>query len=363
MFVTKSYLPSKKKFLRYIDQAWDSHVLTNNGPLVLNLEERLKAYSGCENVLACSNGTIVMQMALKALNITGEVITTPFTYVATTNAILWEGCKPVFVDINPGDFTIDADKIEMAITENTQAILATHVYGYPCAVEKIEAIALKHNLRVIYDAANAFGTTYKGRSIFKFGDISTCSFHATKLFHTAEGGALFINDQSCYDQLFLYRSFGHLYDNYYSVGINAKMSELHAAMGLCVLDDIDHIISKRKKASEFYDRFLDNKTNFKPASASDTVYNYAYYPVLFKNESELIHVKEKLEAEDIFPRRYFYPSLNKLPFLAEKQPAPVSEDIASRILCLPLSTYISKNEIKKICKIINSFSDGISQRN
>jgi dTDP-4-amino-4,6-dideoxygalactose transaminase len=360
VFVTKTYLPSKKKYLRYIKQAWDSHVLTNNGPLVVSLEERLKDYSGCQSVLACSNGTIVMQMALKALNITKEVITTPFTYVATTNAILWEGCKPVFVDINPADFTIDADKIEAAITQDTQAILATHVYGYPCAVEKIEAIAAKHQLKVIYDAANAFGTTYKGRSIFTFGDISTCSFHATKLFHTAEGGALFINDPSVYDQLFLYRSFGHIYDNYFSIGINAKMSELHAAMGLCVLDDLDRIISKRKKASALYDRYLGNKTNFKPGTASDTVYNYAYYPVLFENERELLLVKEKLEAENIFPRRYFYPSLNRLPFLVNQNPAPVSEDIASRILCLPLSTYISKNEIKKISKIINSYSDGFS---
>jgi dTDP-4-amino-4,6-dideoxygalactose transaminase len=361
VFVTKTYLPSKKKYLRYINQVWNSHVLTNNGPLVIDLEERLKDYSGCQSVLACSNGTIVMQMALKALNITKEVITTPFSYVATTNAILWEGCKPVFVDINLTDFTIDADKIEAAITEDTQAILATHVYGYPCAVEKIEAIALKHNLKVIYDAANAFGTTYKGRSIFTFGDISTCSFHATKLFHTAEGGALFINDQSCYDQLFLYRSFGHIYDNYFSVGINAKMSELHAAMGLCILDDIDKIISRRRKASLLYDRYLNNKTNFKPAAASETVYNYAYYPVLLKNEAELVLVKEKLESNDIFPRRYFYPSLNKLPFLPEYYPALLSEDIASRILCLPLSTYISKNEVKRISKIINSYSDGIPE--
>jgi dTDP-4-amino-4,6-dideoxygalactose transaminase len=356
VFVTKTYLPSKKKYLRYINQVWNSHVLTNNGPLVIDLEERLKDYSGCQSVLACSNGTIVMQMALKALNITKEVITTPFSYVATTNAILWEGCKPVFVDINLTDFTIDADKIEAAITEDTQAILATHVYGYPCAVEKIEAIALKHNLKVIYDAANAFGTTYKGRSIFTFGDISTCSFHATKLFHTAEGGALFINDQSCYDQLFLYRSFGHIYDNYFSVGINAKMSELHAAMGLCVLDDLEKIIKKRRSASLFYDRKLQNNTNFKPDTVDSSEYNYAYYPILFQNEAQLLEAMDALSKNDIHPRRYFYPSLNTLPFLEERTPCLVSEDIASRVLCLPLSHYLTRRDIKKIASIINKLN-------
>jgi dTDP-4-amino-4,6-dideoxygalactose transaminase len=355
LFVTKTYLPSRKKFSKYMKQVWASHTLTNNGPLLIQLEDRLKEYSGVDHVLACTNGTVVMQMALKALNISKEVITTPFTYVATTNAILWENCKPVFVDINPRDFTIDVNKIEYAITENTQAILATHVYGYPCDVETIEKIALKHDLKVIYDAANAFGTKYKGKSIFSFGDISTCSFHATKLFHTAEGGALFINDMRYYEKLFLYRSFGHIYDDYLSVGINAKMSELHAAMGLCVLDDIDVIISHRKKASGIYDKKLHNKTNFKPAEASPSEYNYAYYPILLRDEKQLLAVMQELASIDVFPRRYFYPSLNELPFLESKQSCATSEDISSRILCLPLSHYISAKDIKKISSVINKF--------
>jgi dTDP-4-amino-4,6-dideoxygalactose transaminase len=337
-------------------QVWENHTLTNNGPLLVQLEERLKTYSACGNVLACTNGTIVMQMALKALNITKEVITTPFTYVATTNAILWEKCTPVYVDINQNDFTIDAARIEKAITENTQAILATHVYGYPCNVEKIESIALKHNLKVIYDAANAFGTTYKGKSIFTFGDISTCSFHATKLFHTGEGGALFINDNRYFEKLFLYRSFGHIYDDYLSVGINAKMSELHAAMGLCVFDDLEKIIAHRKRASFIYDKNLDNKTNFKPADASPSEYNYAYYPILLRDEKQLLAVMHELASIDVYPRRYFFPSLNELPFLGTKQPCAVSEDISRRILCLPLSHYISAKEIKRICSIINKFN-------
>ena len=191
--VTKTYLPSKKKFLKYVDAIWQNHILTNNGPLLKQLEDKLKTYSGCSNVLACANGTVVLQMALRAMNITKEVITTPFSYVATTNAILWEQCKPVFVDINKTNFTIDVKKIEQAITKDTQAILATHVYGHPCDVAAIGKIAAKHKLKVIYDGAHSFGATYKGKSLLSFGDITTCSFHATKLFHSAEDGALFIN--------------------------------------------------------------------------------------------------------------------------------------------------------------------------
>lgn len=349
MFVTKTYLPQKKKFLKYIDKIWDTHVLTNNGDLLLSLEDRLKQYSQCSNVLACANGTIVLQMAIKAMNITREVITTPFTYVATTNALLWEGCQPVYVDIMPGNFTIDVRKIENAITENTQAILATHVYGYPCDIDGIEKIAHKHNLKVIYDASNAFGTKYKGKSIFSFGDISTCSFHATKLFHTAEGGALFINNDEYSQQLYLYRSFGHIYEDYFTMGINAKMSELHAAMGLCVFDDLDKIIKKRKKVHQWYD---ENLKMPRDRTAPDVQYNYAYYPVLFKDQKELLLVKEKLEASGIYPRRYFYPSLNRLPFLSDSAACPYSEDISERIMCLPLSHYITESQVKKISTII-----------
>jgi dTDP-4-amino-4,6-dideoxygalactose transaminase len=354
LFVTKTYLPAKKKFLRYIDDIWESHTLTNNGPLLLSLEERLREYSGCSNVLACTNGTVVLQLALKALGITKEVITTPFTYVATTNAILWEGCQPVFVDIAPCGFTIDTAKIEAALTENTEAILATHVYGYPCDVEAIEKIARKHNLKVIYDAAHAFGTRYKGKSIFTFGDISTCSFHATKLFHSGEGGALFINNEAFYQPSFLYRSFGHIYDDYYSVGINAKMSELHAAMGLCVLDDLPKIHAKREKISAWYDKYINKELIYVNPNASVTAYNCGYYPVLFQSEDILLLVLNRLAEAGVFPRRYFYPSLNTLPFLERAHHCPVSEDISKRVLCLPLSYYVKKVEVIKICSIINS---------
>lgn len=353
LHVTKSYLPPIDQFIKYVDSIWESHVLTNNGSLVVKLEEKLKDYTACKHVLACANGTVVLQMALRALNITKEVITTPFSYVATTNAILWERCKPVFVDINKRGFTIDADKIESAITKDTQAVLATHVYGYPCEVEKIEKIAVKYGLKVIYDGANAFGTTYKGKSIFSFGDITTCSFHATKLFHSGEGGALFINNENYVEQLFLYRSFGHIHDDYFTIGLNAKMSELHAAMGLCVLDNIDKILKKRKKASILYDKYLNNKADIKTTNSVYTNYNYAYYPLLFATEKKLLKVMEELKKNDILPRRYFYPSLNKLPFLKNDNQCPVSESISQRILCLPLSYYSTEKEIKKVSKIIN----------
>lgn len=354
--VTRTYLPAKEKFLKYIDAIWDSHVVTNNGPLLRLLEDRLQDYSQCPQVLACTNGTIVIQMALRAMNITKEVITTPFSYVATTNALLWEGCRPVFVDVRRSDLTIDPGKIEAAITGDTQAILATHVYGYPCAVEQIEQIAMKYRLKVIYDAANAFGTFYKGKSIFSFGDISTCSFHATKLFHSGEGGALFINDESYTKDLSLFRAFGHINDDYYRVGINAKMSELHAAMGLAVLEDVPGIIDRRRKCSLSYDAYLGGRFRFMGEPPADTIYNYAYYPILLENEEELMTAIPALREKGINPRRYFYPSLNTLPFLEKKYSCPVSENAADRVLCLPLSHYTTEEEIRSVCTVINNLN-------
>lgn len=351
--VTKTYLPDKQKFLQYIDGIWDSHVLTNGGPNLLEFESRLKLHSGVADVLACTNGTVVLQLALKALGITKEVITTPFTYVATTNALLWEGCVPVFADINPDDLTIDVTTIERLITPDTQAILATHVYGRPCDVSSIQKLAEKYNLKVIYDAANAFGTSYNGKSIFAYGDISTCSFHATKLFHSGEGGALYINDAQYTEQLSLYRAFGHIHDDYYSEGINAKMSEFHAALGLCVLDDLPAIIAQRKIISEQYDSLLDPSIRFLKAANTDTVYNYAYYPIILRDEVQLQSVMNALIADGVRPRRYFYPSLNTLPFLSRRDSCPVSENVASRVICLPLSHYITEAEVKMISAILN----------
>jgi dTDP-4-amino-4,6-dideoxygalactose transaminase len=350
--VTKTYLPNFDEYTATLKRAWDKAWLTNNGELVQELEAKLKDYLGVQNFLFTNNGTIVLQMALKALGITKEVITTPFSYVATTNVILWEGCKPVFVDIDPNTFCIDATKIEPAITENTEAILATHVFGIACDVDAIETIAKKHGLKVIYDAAHAFGSMYNGKSLLSYGDISTCSFHATKLFHTGEGGCIIANDITVANQLMLYRQFGHVYDDYYSVGINGKNSEFHAAMGLCVLPNMAAIIADRKRVSLAYDASLAGVLQ-RPTMQTELEYNYSYYPVVFSSEAILLRVVEKLKQQQIAGRRYFYPSLNELPFI-KKQPCPVSEDISRRVFCLPLYYGLEDVHIQTIITCILS---------
>lgn len=333
--VTKTFLPSFEEYTATLKRAWDAAWITNNGALLQELESRLKSYLGMEDLLFCSNGTVVLQMALKALDITGDVITTPFSYVATTTALLWEGCTPVFVDIDENTFCIDPAKIEAAITPRTQAILATHVYGYPCDVAAIDAIARKHGLKVIYDAAHAFGTTVAGRSLFTYGDVSTCSFHATKIFHTGEGGAVFANNAEVLDQLRLYRQFGHVGDEYFTVGINGKNSEFHAAMGLCNLNYIDEILENRKRQWLYYGELLQD-SGLRILEVKEPGYNYAYFPVVFPTEEALLDAVQGLQGKGINPRRYFYPSLNMLPYVAEGNPCPVSQSIAERVLCLPL---------------------------
>ncbi len=351
ILVTQSYLPPLTDYVSYLKTLWGTKWLTNNGALVQELEQKLADYLGVKHVLYLSNGTIAIQLALKALGITGEVITTPFTYVATTTSILWENCTPVFVDIDPKTYCLDPKKIEAAITPKTQAIMPVHVYGYPCDVEAIEHIAKKHHLRVIYDAAHAFGTKVNGRSVLSYGDVSSLSFHATKLFHTIEGGAVATNDDALAKKMAYYRSFGHVGDDYYMMGINAKNSEFHAAMGLTIFPKVPAIIKHRKALVELYDTILDGVL-FRPEISKNVIYNYAYYPVLFTEESVLLKVKAALEAHNIIPRRYFYPSLNTLSYLGTSQSCPVSEDIARRVLCLPLFYDLKKSEVQKIAKLV-----------
>lgn len=351
--VTKTYLPDMEEYIAVLKRAWDKGWITNNGELLLELEAKLKEYLGVKHLLFTSNGTIVLQMALKAMGITKEVITTPFSYVATTNAIIWENCRPRFVDINTTDFCINPDLIEASINENTQAILATHVYGFPCDVDKIDAIAKKYNLKVIYDGAHAFGCVYKGKSLLSYGDISTCSFHATKVFHTVEGGCLVINDDGLENKLRLFRQFGHIGDDYFMVGINGKNSELHAAMGLCVLPHLSEIREGRKRVFDIYDRHLNFKKIYKPASPFEFEYNYSYYPVVFETEEAMLNARTALQAKSISFRRYFYPTLNKLPHVKEYDPCPVSEDISSRVVALPLFPDLPSETAKLICTIIN----------
>jgi dTDP-4-amino-4,6-dideoxygalactose transaminase len=349
--VTKTFLPPFEEYTAMLKRVWDNTWVTNNGPLLQELEQKLKDYLGVKNLLVCSNGTIVLQMALKALNITGEVITTPFSYVATTTAILWENCKPIFVDINDSNFTIDVTRIEEAITSKTQAILATHVYGHPCDVERIEEIANKYNLKVIYDGAHAFGTEYKGKSIFDYGDISTCSFHATKLFHMVEGGGLVTNDNDLLNQLFLFRQFGHIYDNYLTYGINAKNSEFHAAMGICNLNHINNIREIQQKQWLYYFNKLKSSNLKLIEMAPHVKYNYAYFPAIFSSEDSLQQALNELNENQIFPRRYFYPALNTLPYLTY-QSCPVTESLAQRVICLPLYVDLSNEVIDLICQVL-----------
>ncbi len=352
--VTKSFLPEKAEFLKYIDAVWESAWLTNNGPFLQELEKKLGDFLSVENLLVCGNGTIVLQMAIKALGIKRKVITTPFSYVATLNSIIWENCEPVFVDIDAETLCIDAEKIEESITYDTEAILCTHVYGYPCDVDKIAKLASKYNLKVIYDAAHAFGAKLRGRSLFEYGDVSTCSFHATKLFHSVEGGCVTSPHKDVFDALYKLRQFGHIYDDYYVAGINGKNSELHSAMGLCVLPHVSNIIEERKQISDLYDSGLKNPR--RPHTfLEEFEYNYGYYPVILESEEILIKVMDAMAKEDIFPRRYFYPSLNELVFVkAFARPCPVSEDISRRVLCLPLYAGLATSDVERIIKLFNS---------
>jgi len=337
IFVTKTFLPPIEEYEAFLKQIWERDFLTNQGPLLHEFEDKVQKYLGVDTFQFVANGTLALQIALRALDITdGEVITTPFTYVATTESILWERCTPVFVDIDPDTFTIDADKIEAAITDKTRAIMPVHVFGIPCDIEKIDAIAKKHDLKVIYDAAHAFGAQYKGKSLMGYGDISIGSFHATKLFHTIEGGCLVVRDQAVSDKVELLKRFGHNNDDHILAGTNAKASEFQAAMGLANLKYVNGNIKKRKKICEQYDSLLPDDRFRKQAVPTDTVRNYSYYPVVVDSEKTLLDMIKRLNKENIFPRRYFYPSLNKLPYITTAQSAPVSEDIASRIMCLPL---------------------------
>lgn len=352
IYVTKPFLPPKEEYDRYLQGIWQRNWITNHGPLVNELELQLKNYLGLPHLLFLSNGTIALQIAIKALELKGEIITTPFSYVATTSSIVWEGCQPVFADIDARSFNIDPAKIEAAITPATSAILATHVFGNPCAIEAIQSIADKHQLKVIYDAAHCFGTLYKEQSVYRWGDISTASFHATKLFHTGEGGAVMTEQPELLKKMAYLRNFGHETPvDFAQVGINGKNSELHAAMGLSVLPHMPVLLKRRKELSEYYDRVLKNLEIQKQLIPPDTVYNYSYYPVVFRSEALLLRSLEELHKYQIFPRRYFYPSLDTLSYVSGSE-CPVSRDIASRILCLPLYHDLSFEEIDMIARLL-----------
>jgi len=353
--VTKSYIPPLDEYNSYLEQIWQDGYITNNGSLCRRLADYVTSFLGVPNLELVANGTLAIQLAIKALGLQGEIITTPYSYVATTSSILWEGCDPIFVDIEPKTFCIDPNLIEAAITKKTSAILATHVYGYPCDVVKIQQLADKYNLKIIYDAAHAFGVKLFGESLLVHGDCSALSFHATKLFHTAEGGAVVCKDSAVIKRISLMKKFGHSgEEDYLDIGINAKMSELHAAMGLCVLPKVDDMIASRKVCSAWYDNQLEGCTLQWPVPPVSFEYNCAFYPVIFTSYHVMIRVRQALLDNGIGPRRYFYPSLNTLPYLRQelKRACPVSEVISSRVLCLPLFMDLQKEEVEFICNIV-----------
>lgn len=352
--VTKSFLPPQEEYQKLLNDVWESRWLTNNGKFTIELEEKLKKFLGVKHLFYVNNGTIALMIAIKALELKGSVLTTPFSYVATTSSLVWENIEPVFVDISEEDLNMDINKIESAIRPDTTAILTTHVYGNQCKVEQIEQIARKHKLKVIYDAAHAFDVKYKGQSILNFGDISTLSFHSTKLFHTVEGGAIITNDDDLAHKISYLRNFGHNGPlAFHGLGINGKNSEFHAAMGLCNLNYVESNKANYKRAYHYYLNNLKSEELQFQKICDDEGYNHSYFPIVFKSEAQLLKTQGKLNENDIFPRRYFFPSLNKLPYIPYKE-CPVAERISERVLCLPMFYDITESIQDQIIKIIKS---------
>jgi dTDP-4-amino-4,6-dideoxygalactose transaminase len=350
--VTRPFLPPVEEYESYVRDIWQRQWLTNNGPLVNELEIRLKNYLDVPHMLYVNNGTMAIQLAIRALELKGEIITTPFSFIATTSSAIWENCKPVFVDIDPETLNIDAGKIEAAINPNTCAILATHVFGNPCDIEAIDQVAEKYQLKVIYDASHCFGTKYKGKSVFRYGDVSTTSFHATKLFHTIEGGAVFTPHPELLKKIAYMRNFGfNGPEDFACVGINAKNSEFHAAMGLANLKYVNDVLEKRKQLYLYYVDHLGALDKTLQSIQKHTDFNYAYLPVLFPSEEMVKKIEQYLNANLIFPRRYFYPSLHTLSFV-DKYECPVSACVSSRVICLPMHYNLSIEEVNFVIRIL-----------
>ena len=354
ILVTKPFSPPIEEYDEKLKGIWDRNYFTNNGPLVQELESKLKEYLDVSNFSFLTNGTISLQIALKSLPKKGKILTTPFSYIATSSSIVWEGFTPVFIDIDPNTFNVDAELIENSIDESVVGMLFTHCFGVPCDVEKLDLLSKKHAIPVIYDAAHAFGVKLNDKSILNYGWMSSLSFHATKLFHTIEGGALICSDAKDVKSVELRRNFGHDGPEIFSeVGVNGKNSEFHAAMGLCNIKYIDAILEKRKSQYLMYKRLLEGNDLDFQFIGLNVQYNYAYFPIVFSNEIILKKVIQELNNQDIYPRRYFYPALNSLEIFSEfHKECPNAERIASSILCLPIYHDLKESEIEMICKIV-----------
>lgn len=357
IFVTQPTLAPLEELKPLLESIWESGIMTHNGPLVQRFEKELKEYLHVSNLISCTNGTIALEMAIKALRLKGEIITTPFSFIATASSIVWEGCTPVFVDIDPETLNIDATKIEEKITYHTCAIMPVHVFGNACDISEIQEVANRHNLKVIYDAAHAVGVHYDGKSIFEYGDISCTSLHATKMLNTAEGGACFTKDDNLAEKLRRIRFFG--FENHSDIvedGTNGKMTEVHAAIGIANLKYLDRALEDRKKKYILYKENLQGIPGIKFQKIKHDC-NYSYFPVIFDSEETLLKVMHKLHENEIYPRRYFYPSLNTFTKEFPQVSMPISEDISKRILCLPLYYNLSETSISEICSLIKNIKD------
>lgn len=362
IYVTKPSLPPLDEFIPYLEKIWSNKILTNAGPFHKEFENELCLYLGVKYVSLFTNATIALVTALQALRISGEVITTPFSFVATSHALLWNGIKPVFIDINPSTLNIDPEKIEASITPQTTAILPVHCYGTPCDVNRIQEIADNYNLKIIYDAAHAFGVKYKNETILNYGDLSVVSFHATKVFNTFEGGAIISPDEKTKNRIDKLKNFGFVDETtVIAPGINGKMSEFNAALGLLQLKYFDENIKKRKIIDQTYKDKLKNICGIgllENANKLNSI-NYAYFPILINNQYPISRdeLYKKLKENNIHPRRYFYPLISDFPMYrgyssAKRENLPNATAAAERVLCLPIYPDLDKFVIDKIVDII-----------
>lgn len=361
IYVTQPFLPPLEEFLPYLQKIWDSKILTNGGVFHQELEKSLCKYLGVEHISLFANGTLALVTALQALRITGEVITTPYSFVATAHSLLWNGIKPVFVDIDPNTLNLDPAKIEAAITPHTTAIMPVHCYGHPCDVEAIQKIADNYNLKVIYDAAHAFGVKCHCGSLLNHGDLSTLSFHATKVFTTFEGGAIVCPDAKTKQRIDHLKNFGYVDEvTVVAPGINAKMNEVSAAFGLVQLEHIDEALDRRKQIDATYRRLLANVGGIQCVkNAQELRSNYCYFPILVSAEYRLDRdgLYQKLKSHNIHPRRYFFPLISDFPMYrslpsAQRANLPVAHDAANRVLCLPIYPNLTEQNVERIVDLI-----------
>jgi dTDP-4-amino-4,6-dideoxygalactose transaminase len=356
--VTRTSLPPLEQYIRYLRDIWSTRWLTNNGKYVQLLEKELKEYLHVKNILPVSNGTLALQLAIKAFKLKGEVITTPFTFAATTNVLLWEGLRPVFADVDSNTFNIDPDDVEKKISSKTTAILAVHVYGNPCNVIRLEQIARKYKLKLIYDAAHAFGVEYRSKSILTYGHASTLSFHATKTFHTIEGGAIVTQNNTLYNVLRLYINFGIKNEEEVILpGINAKMNEFQAAMGLANIPSVDANAQKRKIIYETYTEQLKNCKTIRFQELHASKYNYSYMPILLKNRILREYIHDKLLENNVKTRKYFYPLTSDFVYTktyANSKQLKRARTLSESVLCLPIYSDLKFDDVLKIVKIIKN---------